>query len=112
MQPIARTDPALAEVLAPEHLLANQRHAHRVAEIMIWRIAVGDELERHVADIVDDTGVVGLEICIGADVALAELIDESINHHGGRIEHGPLVLLALPARRPHFSRRTPQVRPH
>jgi AmiR/NasT family two-component response regulator len=49
--------------------------------------------------------------CLGADVALAELIDESINHHGGTIEHDPLVLLALPVRCPHFSRK-PQARPY
>ena len=76
-------------MLAPEHLLANQRHADRVAEIVIGCIAVGDKLERHVTDIVDNAGVVGLESGIGADIALAELIDESIDHDGGRIEHDP-----------------------
>src|SRR5262245_971745 len=89
VQPVARTDATFAQMLAPEHLLADQRHADRVAEIMIGRIAVGDELERHVTDIVDNAGIVGLQSGIGADIALAELIDERIDHDGGRIEHDP-----------------------
>ena len=106
MKPVARTHSTLAQVLALQHFLAEQRHADRVAKVVIGCIAVGDKLERHVPHIIDDTGVVGLEIGIGADVALVELIDECIRHHGGRIEHGPLVRLALALRCPHLSRKT------
>src|ERR1041385_6677260 len=112
MQPVARTYPAFAQVFAPKHFLADQRHTDCVAEIVIRRIAIGDELERHVADIIDDAGIVRLEIGIGADVAPAELLDEGLDNHGGRIEHALLALFALPYCAHTLSvRRPPRTRP-
>ena len=96
VQPVARADAALAQVPAAQHLLAEQGDADGVAEVVIGRVAVGDQLERHTADIVDDAGIVGLEVGVGADVALMQLAHERIDHDGGRIEHDPF----LPSRKP------------
>ena len=93
MQPVVRTDPALAQVLAADHLLADQGDADGVVEVVVGRVAVGDQLQRHAADIGQDSGIVGLEVGVGGDVALAQLLDEGIDDHGGGIEHGPLPFL-------------------
>jgi hypothetical protein len=70
-------------MLALDHLLAHQRDADRVAQVVIRRIAVGNQLERHMADIRDDARVVRLEVGVGADIGLLELLHERVDHYFG-----------------------------
>ena len=87
VEPIARAHPALPQMLAPDHLLAHQRDADRVAQVVIRCIAVGNQLERHVANIRDYARVVRLEGGVGGGIGLLQLLHERVDHDCGGIEH-------------------------
>ena len=80
MEPIARAHPALSQMLALDHLLAHCRDADCVAQVVVRCIAVGNQLERHMADIRDYARVVRLEVRVGPDIGLLQLLYERVDH--------------------------------
>ena len=78
VQPVVGGDAALAEVLAPEDRLAGLGDHHRVADVVIGRVAVGDVLQRDPAREGDHSGIVRLELTVDRPVVVFEPIEKRV----------------------------------